>query len=186
MYGGEVDKHDGFFDYGTIVDYETAVRVSKLGLPWQKSLYRGLGYHYYNSKGELDGDATDEIKAVCMGNLSRDQRKSMLHISAPSYGNLVVFFHRNGFFVSIVPEVYDDGTNWLWQIVDIRSGTHENLSTGMYGDNGEYPEFKFALKSAINKLMDIFESHGWFQEDPEIERTLDRIEERICQEKSKG
>lgn len=85
------------------------------------------------------------------------------HITkAPTWSEAIEFLEQLGYIVSISPELYIDGINWLWQILwylpieeqsthDIYDGTYS------YGDNGEYPTRKLAEKAAIEKIFLIIE-----------------------------
>lgn len=62
-------------------------------------------------------------------------------------------------FVVVTPEAYDDGVNWNVQVLfydATEDGCWARNSTGMFGDNGEFPTYEdaleFGLKIALGRL----------------------------------
>ena len=103
----------------------------------------------------------------------------MIHITAPTYSQILSFFLRKGFFLIFVPYAYEDEINWSWRIIDMRDKESSGLTTDFNGDGNDYPEFNKAIDAAINKMLDIFEENEWYESNNDIEDRLDRIEERI-------
>ena len=63
-------------------------------------------------------------------------------------------------YIKIVPEAYTTGINFNWQVlfydptdIDCWSDT----STGLYGDNGEFPTYELALEAALLKSLTLFD-----------------------------
>ncbi len=52
--------------------------------------------------------------------------------------------------IYIVPEHYSDGTNYNWQLLGYKT-------SGLYGDNNEYPTYALAMKYAIEYSLPIIE-----------------------------
>lgn len=121
----------------------------------------------------MDGDAFSEILAHTKKGLSREQRKSMLHISAPLYSEVISFFHEKSMFIYVNPVLSDSGREWKWKwhIVDF-------LKSSEYF-RGEYPTFQSAMNDAINKATDMLEDRCPLQTNYEVEKLLDKIEERM-------
>jgi len=62
------------------------------------------------------------------------------------------------FHVVITPEFYRDGINYNWQVLiyNVTDKTcYDNRSTGMYGDNGEYPTHEEALDAGLKRALEI-------------------------------
>ena len=71
------------------------------------------------------------------------------------------FFDEYGFYIKIIPEYYETGINWNWQIEwylpnDKKTKNNFLGGTGLYGDNGEFPmRFKaelYAFEEAFQLL----------------------------------
>lgn len=65
--------------------------------------------------------------------------------------HLFDFFDEEGVYLNVGAEPYQDGVNWLWQIVWLEGGT------GLYGDNGEYLSRSQAEVAAIERAFELLE-----------------------------
>ena len=68
--------------------------------------------------------------------------------------------NKHNCHIYIMPEAYKTGINFNWQIL-FYEVNHDDCwgdkSTGMYGDNGEYPTYELALEAAITKSLTLIE-----------------------------
>lgn len=56
---------------------------------------------------------------------------------------------NHGIWINITAEVYTDGINYLWQIINLKD---YDKSTGLYGDNGEYNLPEEACSAAFDYI----------------------------------
>ena len=70
------------------------------------------------------------------------------------------YFKDRGTYICIHPEAYSDGVNFLVQILtpDSNSPTlyNEKLSTGAWGDNGEFKTWDEAMKFGLGKANELY------------------------------
>jgi hypothetical protein len=62
------------------------------------------------------------------------------------------------FHVVITPEFYRTGINYNWQVLIYGitdKSCYDDRSTGMYGDNGEYPTYEEALDAGLKRALEI-------------------------------
>jgi hypothetical protein len=82
-------------------------------------------------------------------------------ISTPTYAQSFRWFReKHGLYVSQVPEFYQDGINFNWQILwylpkEEWKTRHIHTGTFMYGDNGEYPTQEDMELGILKKLIEI-------------------------------
>jgi len=73
------------------------------------------------------------------------------------YGVYVDFFETKGIYINISNDFYKNGVNHLWQVFvydNTQPDFLSNLSTGAYGDNGDYDKDTSRIKSieAANEI----------------------------------
>lgn len=68
--------------------------------------------------------------------------------------------NKHNCFAVITPEAYTDGINWQSQVLFYDNSSYDcwgDNSSGMYGDNGEFPTYEdaleFGLKLALERLL---------------------------------
>ena len=68
------------------------------------------------------------------------------------------WFETKGLFVSILPELYQDGPCYCWQILWYDNDGIIKLTDGtfIYGDNGEYKSIRDTYEPIILKLIEIY------------------------------
>lgn len=139
-----------------VISYETAKLLHK----FENKIPIGLGYkygsgQYYNTKGVLNGDVTDYIKAV-IKNRGNETKVKNPNIAAPTQTYVVKLLREKyNIDVVIVPERYSNGINYLsqgqkWDLTS--NASSDNCIVGgtfWFNDNGEYPTYEEALEVAI-------------------------------------
>jgi hypothetical protein len=76
--------------------------------------------------------------------------------AAPLYQQVIDFLDKKGIHINITPEFYKNGINWNFQVWEYDPNGYKctsDRSTGMYGDNGEYPTRLEAIIGAIEKAL---------------------------------
>jgi len=108
--------------------------------------------HDWNVKGWIihkDG-------GMCFGCKS-DNKNYFISYSAPSQSLLQKWLREvHNCYIKIVPEAYTTGINFNWQVLfyDPLDVTCWDIkSTGLYGDNGEFPTYELALEAALLKSL---------------------------------
>lgn len=161
MLGGGLKQHEDFVDYDSVVDYDTARKIEKLGIPWQTELEKSLKYHYYNCNGELDGDCLEQIKAISAlknGEITDKEFSKYDNVIAPTYNQMIIFFYRNGLFITITPRRFKDRMEWWWEITDLFGEYLDSMSTGRKGYfNTFYEAIDDCINSAISYYQDYIE-----------------------------
>ena len=70
------------------------------------------------------------------------------------------YFKEHGTYICVHPESYKDGVNFLVQILtpDPNSPTlyNEKLSTGGWGDNGEFKTWDEAMEFGLKKANELY------------------------------
>lgn len=134
----------------TLVSFETAKLLKEKGFNDTIGLISGK--HYYNYKGELDGDCLDQIKYRML-----PYSEIYDSISAPTL-SLAQKWLREVYdcYIVITPEPYIEGINFNWQVLFYDNTSFDcwsDKSTGMYGDNGEHPTHESALELGLFKAL---------------------------------
>jgi len=78
------------------------------------------------------------------------------YFGAPLYQQAVNWFDSKGIHIDITPEFYKDGINWNFQVWEYDPNGYKctsDRSSGMYGDNHEYPTRKDAIIGGIQKAL---------------------------------
>lgn len=61
------------------------------------------------------------------------------------------WFLERGTYISVVPEIYPNGMNFLVWVDTIRDGKYvKELSTACFGDNGEFKTWNEAMEFGLN------------------------------------
>ena len=72
------------------------------------------------------------------------------------------YFKEQGIYICVRPEAYKDGINFLVQILtpDPTQPTlyNEKLSTGSWGDNGEFKTWDEAMKFGLEKANELYKN----------------------------
>lgn len=78
-------------------------------------------------------------------------------LQAPLYQQIIDWFReKHNLHIYLSVDFYESGDNYLWQILikDITDKTfYSKKSTGLYGDNNEYPTYYKALEKAIEEAF---------------------------------
>ena len=110
------------------------------------------GKHYYNHKGELDGDVLDAIK-----HRNDTDKEKYESIPAPTLSLAQKWLREvHNCHIHIVPEPHSSGINYNWQVLIYNPNDEtcwDKKSTGLYGDNGEYPTYEDALEAGIEMSL---------------------------------
>ena len=94
----------------------------------------------------------------------------------PTLLSLIKFFTNYHLYITINQEFYETGINYLWQIFEydpqIKNARYidhiTDNSTGLYGDNHEYPTYEEALIDAVLKAIEMIVEHKWEILRPDI------------------
>lgn len=79
--------------------------------------------------------------------------------SAPTQASLQNWLReKHNIFVQITVDFYRNGINYLWQVLiydkeDTAGDYCSKDSSGLYGDDGEYPTYEKALESGLKKAL---------------------------------
>lgn len=134
------------------VDIGTAKCLKKLGYDYPCSLYGS------------DDDWDDTIEkegfwhVVLFHNLfSLFFQKYPKSFAIPTLDEVQKWLREvNNIVICIKPEIYNDGINWLYQIIFIDNIENYNKkSTSSYGDNGEFSSYEECQKNAIQKAINL-------------------------------
>lgn len=113
-----------------------------------------------------DDDHTDQefLQSQYFVHNSDNKGVTVVNLCAPLYQQVIDWLDSKNIHISIHPEFYKDGINWNWQVLEYDPNGEEDplthrysytthRSTGMYGDNGEYPKRMDAVRAAIEEAL---------------------------------
>lgn len=81
----------------------------------------------------------------------RNYNGGEFYCSAPTIAEVVCWiYNKYQIWIQVSVEMYEDGNNFLWQAINLRNPI---MSSGLYGDNGEYSNPTEAYEAAIEYIL---------------------------------
>ena len=88
--------------------------------------------------------------------ISEDEYSMYKNIPAPTYNQLLIFFHRKGLFITVTPRRFKDHIEWWWEITDLAGEYMDSMSTGR---KGYFNSFYEAMDSCINSAISYYQRY---------------------------
>lgn len=114
------------------------------------------GKNYYNLKGELNGDSSNELKEYLKWRKEGGELKET-NISAPTQSVLQKWLReKHNIFVICTQEFYWDGVNHLVQVFKYNPEKERCYEgTMLYGDNGEFESYEVSLEFGLKLALEL-------------------------------
>jgi len=112
------------------------------------------GKNYYNLKGELNGDSSNELKEYLRWRKEGGELKET-NIPAPTQPILQKWLReKHNIFVICTQEFYSDGINYLVQVFKYTPEKERCYEgTMLYGDNGEFNSYELSLEFGLSLAL---------------------------------
>ena len=133
-----------------LVSFELAKLANKMGFLDKCETHNGK--HYYNYKGELDGDVSEEIRFDIINNMELcNPYKSF---AAPTLSLLQRWLLKEkNIFVEILYDYEHDSTSFHFDIIDINK--HESIMKEDW--SADYTEYDEALEHGLIYVFNLLE-----------------------------
>ena len=114
------------------------------------------GKNYYNLKGELNGDSSNELKEYLRWRKEGGELKET-NIPAPTQSVLQKWLReKHNIFVICTQEFYSDGINYLVQVFKYTPEKERCYEgTMLYGDNAEFKTYEYSLEFGLKLALEL-------------------------------